>query len=958
MKLAKYLSLALVTLASAALVGLASAEDAPIDPVPQEIVGFESLGVLDFADPNVKLDGWEARDKVTITRGEKSLVVDSTTSDPYIFSAMLGTFVPEDARQKTKGKTLVKITARHSNEGSGQIFFADEKNGGYDEGRSAHFDFPVSDEFRDYVVPLDVAAPLLRLRFDLGGSEGKAELARVELIRVVYKPVKFGTCSVEDGTLKFDLVNNDPAPVQVKTKYFGVDPRKSYPGSTIEISNDALVDLYYAQKKPFEEIEVAATLPDGDVISRRFFAFHESVADAKPDAEAPTLENGSTKVVFASDGSGAEIFRDGKRAAALCPLFQPEGDGCAILPDETDFSKLDLTAAPAPKAGAKPGARLVPVLKGKSGDAVEFAIAEVPVEKAREYLNATMKALTEFDALSNDPPELPVLETGKTVGSLKFRLDGEVLSYEFDAPIAIHAPTIRVLGEMEQAIYSGCEYLEKGERSSSTLDIETPEHIRFARPISWTTAPFASIVTDRGSVSLLYDNPKDRSFFAVPDFLDGDETSSRMDACAKKGSGKIRVGAALEPIEEAILWSVNAMGLPDPPTPPYVGKEMAQFLLDGFEKSNLKTPKGWRHAVMGNEPPEHFPPRFGVDFASTIWEISGKLPEVPELVPGGAHLENAAAFLLTGKGSYYASQLNGRLEHHLGLQKEDGSFRYSGKYLKGSKTDSASGHCANSLFQLMEVWRLTKNPKAIPATIKGLEFANQYKTPAGAQVWELSLHTPDIMASARMCLANVYVYEATGEQKYLDEARRWALTGIPFVYLWEDDELTPGKQPLMKYATIAVFGATSWVSPNWMGRPVQWCGLDYAHALIRLAPHDKTLDWLKIAEGIVASAECQLGTEPKFVGLLPDSFTLDSQTLNGPYINPCVVWQLRNMIEGKPTNLSVVDCGEHRLISPFPAKVEGNVVKISAQKGVKYEVIVDGTRVETIESQGEDEISL
>ena len=84
MKLAKYLSLALVTLASAALVGLASAEDAPIDPVPQEIVGFESLGVLDFADPNVKLDGWEARDKVTITRGEKSLVVDSTTSDPYI----------------------------------------------------------------------------------------------------------------------------------------------------------------------------------------------------------------------------------------------------------------------------------------------------------------------------------------------------------------------------------------------------------------------------------------------------------------------------------------------------------------------------------------------------------------------------------------------------------------------------------------------------------------------------------------------------------------------------------------------------------------------------------------------------------------------------------------------------------------------------------------------------------
>ncbi|MGN1064096.1 MAG: hypothetical protein ACI4QC_01680, partial [Thermoguttaceae bacterium] len=68
--------------------------DPPIDVCPQEYVGYESLGVLDYADAKTTLDGWTARDGVSLERGEKTLVIHSETSDPYIFSPMVASFVP------------------------------------------------------------------------------------------------------------------------------------------------------------------------------------------------------------------------------------------------------------------------------------------------------------------------------------------------------------------------------------------------------------------------------------------------------------------------------------------------------------------------------------------------------------------------------------------------------------------------------------------------------------------------------------------------------------------------------------------------------------------------------------------------------------------------------------------------------------------------------------------------
>lgn len=939
-------------------------EDEPIDVNQRELVGFRSLKTFDFTDPNTTLDGWEARNGVSLSRGERSLVAEMNIFDPYFFSSSLDGQLPP-------GPMLVKLRVRRTNKGKGQIFFADETHG-YQESASTTFDLAEDDEFHDYVVPLESTHPILRLRFDVGTDEGLAEIERIELIQILTKPLNFGVASLDSGTLNLNLVNSDPSvPQLADLELHGFNASKTPQKSTIEVVDRASLELYYPQKRPFEKMEIIAQIKsNGQRLARRYFAFNESLCEPAPEAvpidgEAPTLRCGALAVRFAPDGSGAEIFRDGTRVAAITPLVYEEGDGAAILPKKYDYAReLD---SDRDKADDEPKAkgRIEPVLRSVSEDGreIEFSLCEIPFEKARDTINALAN---ESDAVGESARNRDE-DLAAAVGFLKFKLNEETLDFDFTSPRKIHAPVIRVLGEMQQAVFPGVEYLEKGEHSSSTADIKTKEHIRYAPSIYWITQPYAAITTDRGSVTMLYDEPKTQPVFAVPNFIDGDADSSRMNLCADAGAGKIRI-VAPEPIENAILWATNAQGLPEPPIPPLRGQAQKELVLAALERSIIVTPQGWAHALLDGNEPYSFTPSYGSDFISTIWEITGKIPQTPRIDLGGSHVTNYSVYFLTGKGEEVVKHFKERTRSVAERMKPDGSYRYYGKFLWGNQTDYASGNCGNSLFALGETWSYTGSKDALAALLKGLDFMNALLTPRGAQVWELSLHTPDVMGSSRCCMANVWAYEATGDEKYLAAARRWALTGLPFVYLWGDrtlrdfdDRNKPAdapvdRQPIMKYATIPVFGATGWSAPNWMGRPVQWCGLDYARALILLSKHDKTLDWRKIAEGIVASAECQLCVSDDLIGLLPDSFEVETQEPFPYYINPCVVYMLRRELDGDHTNLSIVDVDGKRVASPFPARVEDGVVKITAKKGLDYQIMIDGEEVRTIQSEGEDEI--
>ncbi len=518
--------------------------------------------------------------------------------------------------------------------------------------------------------------------------------------------------------------------------------------------------------------------------------------------------------------------------------------------------------------------------------------------------------------------------------------DGEI-RFRIEAEEPVEGPVVRARGGLEQGLFAGLEYLGKGETSSSKADIETPEHLRFAPDRLKVTMPLAAFATDRATVSLSWDDMRLQPTYATPNFVDG-AADHRMSLVGTRYEAFLRVKQ--ESLEDAVVWAVRRHGLPELPDPPRSPKEQEELVLWALTRGPLRNEDGWGHCVEPN-----WKRQFFADMASTIGRITAEVPATPTLVPGGGHLSDDYAFFLTGRADRWAEFQRARAQQALRAQQPDGSYRYAGTYLKGHFEDTASGYCALYAKQLLEYAYATGDEEALQAGVRTLEYMKRFRTPRGAQVWELSLHTPDILASAHLVAAYVRGYELTGNKEYLALARKWAITGIPFVYLWSE-------QPVMLYATIPVYGATNWVAPNWMGLPVQWCGLVYAAALTMLAPHDATLDWNRLAWGILISGEQQQvpAGDPK-AGTLPDSFSLAAQTRNGPFINPCALYILRRKLSGEIERPQVLEVKGHRVVVPFAAEWRDGELVIHAKPGLRYQVVIDGGKsIVEIQSVGED----
>jgi len=228
--------------------------------------------------------------------------------------------------------------------------------------------------------------------------------------------------------------------------------------------------------------------------------------------------------------------------------------------------------------------------------------------------------------------------------------------------------------------------------------------------------------------------------------------------------------------------------------------------------------------------------------------------------------------------------------------------------------------------------------------------------PRGAQTWECPLHTPDILASAHLISLYTMAYQLSGDGKYLEQARYWAWTGVPFVYLD-----APVEKPVGTYATIAVMGATNWQAPFWIGRPVQWCGLVYGAGLADLAKVDPANAplWRQLASGITVSGVQQswATSDAARQGLLPDFYHLVAQRSDGPAINPGTVGSHLPDAFGKDRIYDCAVLGPQRLLIHAPGgirAVDDATVQISAWPTVPYRVLIVGlTAKPTITWNGE-----
>ena len=483
-----------------------------------------------------------------------------------------------------------------------------------------------------------------------------------------------------------------------------------------------------------------------------------------------------------------------------------------------------------------------------------------------------------------------------------------------------------------QGLFAGLEYLDD-EPSRSEADIIGPEANRRVPATHKITFPLMAIQASDRYVGLIWEEPRKFSaLFDSPDrtfgsgghvlgvVFPGSDGANREEGSLLPYHGQALkagqplssrawiIGGAGSNIVPAVQQYVKLRGLPELPDTGLKFSDYVALATQGWLASKCRETSLYRHAVWSGFNPqpaadaavlETWLAAHSTDLAQSKAlraAASGALSVVqPQNYYHSAigHVRTPASPLVFGAVNDAAESARQVARAQLGRFAADNSIPYRAgtkgvDYGKTHFAPDANGLTAQVLVTLLEAATFSGDRELIGQAIAKLRALDKFRgsVPRGAQTWEVPLHTPDILASAHLVRACTLGYELTGENEFLEQAIYWAWTGMPFVYL-----VNPTEQPVGPYSTIAVLGATSWKAPVWFGRPVQWCGMVYADALYRLAPHDSTGPWKKLADGIT-SAGLQFtwrGDDGERVGLLPDIFELQSQIRAGPAINPGTV---------------------------------------------------------------------
>jgi len=535
--------------------------------------------------------------------------------------------------------------------------------------------------------------------------------------------------------------------------------------------------------------------------------------------------------------------------------------------------------------------------------------------------------------------------------------------------------------DKRMALFPGLEYLEGNEESSSTLDAAPPINNRLVPHPYKVTIPLMAVETQDALVALLWDQEQKwdgehftaAAAFASPNFVDA-QANHLMQLFLPAGLDYTQENS-LEPKQPYSLAAGQTVTL-------------RQHLLLNAGGKVLDAVDRWFALYGGVPKPQAEPRGFGAElalsrhgFLETVWDEESKKSRhcvgwAPANSPGFANLLLFDGYLsgsreALDRAELIASQtleqdgdagllspacchiLYGQLPFHWGRlqqtyapmrqgalgsrggQGEDGAWRFHpspDRAILGADGKAELGLCGRPAWVMLRYARMTGDQVALEAGLKALRFIDDnFVVPRGAQGWECPLHEPDILASAYGLAAYLEAYRATGEDRYLQQARYWARTGLPFLYMWDD----PSKVG-MRYASIPVFG-TTFFTHSWFGVPVQWCGLVYAYHLQHLARYDTSFPWAKVAAGITVSGmHQQFGDErPELKGTFPDGWYGVFTQRNAPFINPEDIVLTRMMMEGYDPgpDTGIVTVGGERFHFTTGAKVESAEVE---GDGAKY----------------------
>ena len=240
------------------------------------------------------------------------------------------------------------------------------------------------------------------------------------------------------------------------------------------------LESFQVMRETLHPLEIESVRTDGARVSARLKNFGAEAISFKMGGQPFALEAGATGE-FSQMAPGEGLFR---------------------------AHDLDIECAGLPAIH-----RVVSIIDADAaGDWAELRSRGLVVRAARDGTGARVEMGGRLVAvlaplLSQDgvTPKLKLTSQGGALAwrgdgvALKLSLRGDEIIAKINSDRPCEGPVLRAFGRWNKGLFAGLEYLAKGEHSSSTLDIETDEHIRFAPDREKVTMPLMAFVTDRAT---------------------------------------------------------------------------------------------------------------------------------------------------------------------------------------------------------------------------------------------------------------------------------------------------------------------------------------------------------------------------------------------------------------------------------------------------------------------------